>query len=162
MKVKDVSDPATASFLPLVHNVAFCRIASQIQDVLSASPLLPFDELNRLDKELLQWHTDLPIYSKPTSSSTTENQRRQKRSTIAKILETPSMIMHWKYQNLRLLLHRPYLLATALRNGDRSLLSAEEKVGSTRCQAIAARTIEDINDMCPEELLAGWNAVWFM
>ncbi|KAG9800870.1 putative beta-mannosidase, partial [Aureobasidium melanogenum] len=160
--VKDVSDPATASFLPLVHNVAFCRIASQIQDVLSASPLLPFDDLNRLDKELLQWHTSLPIYLKPASSSTTENQRPQKRDTIAKILETPSMIMHWKYQNLRLLLHRPYLLATALRNGDRDLLSAEEKVGSTRCQAIAARTIEDISDVCPEDLLAGWNGVWFM
>ncbi|KAG9701411.1 hypothetical protein KCU76_g111, partial [Aureobasidium melanogenum] len=150
------------SFLPLVHNVAFCRIASQIQDVLSASPLLPFDDLNRLDKELLQWHTSLPIYLKPASSSTTENQRPQKRDTIAKILETPSMIMHWKYQNLRLLLHRPYLLATALRNGDRDLLSAEEKVGSTRCQAIAARTIEDISDVCPEDLLAGWNGVWFM
>ncbi|KAG9665180.1 putative beta-mannosidase, partial [Aureobasidium melanogenum] len=160
--VKDVSDPATASFLPLLHNVAFCRIASQIQDALSASPLLPFEELNRLDRELLQWHTDLPIYLKPVSASTTENQRSQKRTVIARMLEIPSMIMYWRYQNLRLLLHRPYLLATALRNGDETLLSAEEKVAVGRCKAVAARGISDINDMCPEDLLAGWNGVWFM
>lgn len=72
------------------------------------------------------------------------------------------MIMYWRYQNLRLLLHRPYLLATALRNGDGSLLSAEERVLRGRCQAVAARTISDISEMCPEDLLAGWNGVWFM
>ncbi|KAK5999564.1 hypothetical protein QM012_005417 [Aureobasidium pullulans] len=160
--VKDVSDPATVNFLPLAHNVAFCRIASQIQDALSASPLLPFEELNRLDRELLQWHADLPIYLKPTRMVAAENSRSQKRTETAKALETPSMIMYWRYQNLRLLLHRPYLLATALREVNDSSLSAEERVGVGRCKAVAARTISDISDMCPEDLLAGWNGVWFM
>ncbi|KAI4721451.1 hypothetical protein E4T48_02281 [Aureobasidium sp. EXF-10727] len=159
--VRDISGPATAKFLPLVHNIDFCRIASQIQDSLSATPLLPFEELNRFDKELLEWHTDLPASLKPSISSAVDH-HRAKRTTHTKILETPSVIMHWRYQNLRLLLHRPYLLATALRNGNESSLSAEEKVGIGRCQAIAAQTISDISDMCREDLLEGWNGVWFM
>lgn len=167
-QVKDAQDPATAKFLPLLHNVAFCRIATQIQDALSASPLLPFEELNRLDKDLLQWHSELPGSLKPSTShdSSFSTKRRSskasKRSNTAEILEIPSMIMYWRYQNLRLLLHRPYLLATALRNVPDTSLSAEEKVGVGRCRAVAARTIADISSMCPEDLLAGWNGVWFM
>lgn len=72
------------------------------------------------------------------------------------------MVMYWRYQNLRLLLHRPYLLATVLRAGDNTSLSTEEKVGVGRCKAVAARTISDISNMCPQDLLAGWNGVWFM
>lgn len=70
--------------------------------------------------------------------------------------------MYWSYQNLRLLLHGPYLFATALRNGDETLLSAGEEVAVGRCKAVAARGISDINDMCPGDLPAGWNGVWFM
>jgi hypothetical protein len=157
-------DPATIKFTPLVHNVAFCKIAAQIQDALSATPLLPFSELNRLDKELLQWHTDLPPILKRDMSSVLENRRHKssKQERNREILETPSTIMLWRYQNLRLLLHRPYVLATALRDGNETQLSAEEKVGVGRCQAIAARTIADISNLCREDLLSGWNGVWFM
>ncbi|KEQ94120.1 hypothetical protein AUEXF2481DRAFT_6173 [Aureobasidium subglaciale EXF-2481] len=161
--VPDAQDPETAKFLPLVYNVQFCRIATQIQDALCATPILPFDELNRLDRELLQWHTDLPASLKLDASTNGNSQQSSKsQSDTAGILRTTSMIMHWRYQNLRLLLHRPYLLATALRSGSDATLSAEEKVGVGRCRAVAARTISDISSMCPEDLLAGWNGVWFM
>jgi hypothetical protein len=164
MKVRDMSNPATVKLIPLIYNVAFCKIAAQIQDALSATPLLPFFELNRLDKELLQWQTDLPPILKCDTSSVSNNRRHKasKRFMNRDILETPSIIMLWRYQNLRLLLHRPYLLATALRDGDETTLSAEEKVGVGRCQAVAARTIADISDMCHEDLLSGWNGVWLM
>ncbi|KAI5272131.1 putative beta-mannosidase [Aureobasidium subglaciale] len=161
--VLDAQDPETAKFLPLVYNVQFCRIATQIQDALCATPILPFDELNRLDRELLQWHTDLPASLKLDASTNGNSQQSSKtHPDAAGILRTTSMIMHWRYQNLRLLLHRPYLLATALRSGSDATLSAEEKVGVGRCRAVAARTISDISSMCPEDLLAGWNGVWFM
>jgi hypothetical protein len=159
-----MSNPATVKLMPLIYNVAFCKIAAQIQDALSATPLLPFPELNTLDKELLQWHADLPAALKCDTSSTSKNSRHKssKQPATQEILELPSIIMHWRYQNLRLLLHRPYLLATALRDGIETTLSAEEKVGVGRCQAVAARTIADISDMCREDLLSGWNGVWFM
>lgn len=159
-----MSNPATVKLLPLIYNVAFCKIAAQIQDALSATPLLPFPELNRLDKELLQWHTDLPAVLKYDISSVSGSSRSKtaNRSATQDILKLPRTIMHWRYQNLRLLLHRPYLLATALRDGSETTLSAEEKVGVGRCQAVAARTITDISVMCSEDLISGWNGVWFM
>jgi hypothetical protein len=159
-----MSNPATVKLMPLIYNVAFCKIAAQIQDALSATPLLLFPELNRLDKELLQWHADLPDVLKYDTSSSSKNRRHKssKQSAPQEILEVPSIIMHWRYQNLRLLLHRPYLLATALREGDETKLSTEEKVGVGQCQAVAARAIADISDMCREDLLSGWNGVWFM
>ncbi|PSK51902.1 hypothetical protein B9Z65_3169 [Elsinoe australis] len=77
-------------------------------------------------------------------------------------LKTARLIMHWRYQNLRIILHRPSVLAAALRRVPFSALSAEEKVAVGRCRAVAAQSIADIDSMCEEELIAGWNAVWFM
>lgn len=77
-------------------------------------------------------------------------------------LKTPRAIMHWRYQNLRMLIHRPFLLATALRRTSYMNLSAEEKVAVGRCRIIASQSIADITNTCSEELIAGWNAVWLM
>jgi len=70
--------------------------------------------------------------------------------------------MHWRYQNLRIVLHRPSLLAAALKRISSTGTSAEENLAVKKCRLVAAQTIQDINDMCPAELMAGWNAVWFM
>jgi len=77
-------------------------------------------------------------------------------------LLTTRIIMHWRYQNLRIVLHRPSLLAAALKRISPSGVSAEENLAVKKCRFVAAQTIQDINDMCPAELIAGWNAVWFM
>ena len=78
------------------------------------------------------------------------------------VLKTPRAIMHWRYQNLRMLMHRPFLLAVALRRTPYASMSAEEKVAVGRCRIIAGQTIADIDQTCQEELIAGWNAVWLM
>ena len=78
------------------------------------------------------------------------------------VLKTPRAIMHWRYQNLRMLMHRPFLLAAALRRAPYSSMSAEEKVAVGRCRIIAGQAISDITYTCQEELIAGWNAVWMM
>ncbi|KAK3725398.1 hypothetical protein LTR37_000368 [Vermiconidia calcicola] len=78
------------------------------------------------------------------------------------VLKTPRAIMHWRYQNLRMLMHRPFLLAAALRRKPYASMSAEEKVAIGRCRIIAGQTITDINLTCEDELIAGWNAVWLM
>ena len=83
-------------------------------------------------------------------------------TTCPDVLKTPRAIMHWRYQNLRMLMHRPFLLAAALRRAPYSSMSAEEKVAVGRCRIIAGQTISDITYTCQEELIAGWNAVWMM
>jgi hypothetical protein len=70
--------------------------------------------------------------------------------------------MHWRYQNLRMLMHRPYLLATTLRRASNAALSQEEKMAVSRCRAMASQTIADINANCAESPIAGWTGVWLM
>ena len=70
--------------------------------------------------------------------------------------------MLWRYQNLRMLMHRPFLLAASLRRTPYEVMSAEEKVAISKCRSIAGQCIANINDTCREELIAGWNAVWLM
>lgn len=185
---KDSNGQVSSKILPLISNIAFCKLATRIQDALAATPLLNFDELASLDSELVKWHDDLPSALKPTSpqkeshpssrlsrqraasqrdpiirgASAEEVRKSAKDSSNLDILRTPQAIMHWRYQNLRLLLHRPYLLATSLRRKPYTSLSAEEKVGVGKCRAIASRTISDISEMCEEQLISGWNSVWFM
>lgn len=77
-------------------------------------------------------------------------------------LKTPRAIMHWRYQNLRMLMHRPYLLAATLRRTTKATLSHEERIAMSRCRDMAGQSIYDINANCAENLIAGWTGVWLM
>lgn len=134
--------------MPLIHSVAFCKMATTIQDRLSSSPTIPFDEVVQLDADLVRWWDDLPSYL------TTDLEE-----TIPSFLRVPRLIMKWRYQNLRIILHRPYLLSAALRKTQFQNLTAEEKVSIGKCRLIAAKTIEDISSECKEDVICGWNGV---
>jgi len=70
--------------------------------------------------------------------------------------------MKWRYQNLRIVLHRPVLLNLANRGNQEGPPSQEELVSLGKCRAIAKQTIEDIaREWTPNQML-GWNGVWFM
>ena len=84
------------------------------------------------------------------------------RKECPEVLKTPRAIMHWRYQNLRMLMHRPFLLAAALRRSRFANMSAEEKVAVGTCRILAGQTIAHVNANCQEELIAGWNGVWMM
>lgn len=59
-------------------------------------------------------------------------------------------------------MHRPILLAAALRRTRYANMKAEEKVAVSRCRVVAGQAIADIIDSCEDHLIAGWNAVWLM
>ena len=69
--------------------------------------------------------------------------------------------MKWRFQNIRLVLHRPILLTTALRGSSWGTLTADEKLAVGKCRLIAQNTIEDLSQECMPDLISGWNAVWF-
>jgi hypothetical protein len=71
-------------------------------------------------------------------------------------------VMKWRWQNMRILLHRPVLLSTALRRTPFSILSPDEQVTVGNCRILAAQTIVDISAECLPDLISGWNAVWFV
>ncbi|KAF2221232.1 hypothetical protein BDZ85DRAFT_25779 [Elsinoe ampelina] len=77
-------------------------------------------------------------------------------------LQTSRIVMHYRWQNLRILIARPAILSAALRRMPFSSLSPHEKVTISKCRAVAAQTIHDISTMTKEELIVGWTGTWFM
>lgn len=135
--------------LPVIHASEFCKIATRIQDRLVESPLLPPSETSAFDDEIIHWHDELPSILSDMNESCPD------------FLKRVRYVMKWRFQNIRIVLHRPVLLSTALRRCPFRALTAEEKLAVGKCRIIAAKTIEDISHECLPDLIAGWNAVWF-
>lgn len=114
------------------------------------SPLLTPTETTNYDAEIVRWYEELPSILSNLNES------------CPPFLQRVRLVMKWRFQNIRIVLHRPVLLSTALRRCPFANLSAEEKVAVGKCRIIAAKTIEDISNECLPDLICGWNAVWFM
>jgi len=134
--------------IPLIENIKFCKIATQIQDVLAQSPLMRADERENLDRQLVDWHDNLPWILRTTEP-------------CPESIYTARCVMKWRYQNLRIVLYRPVLLNLANRGND-ATATKEELEAVTKCRALAKQNIEDIaREWTPNQML-GWNGVWFM
>lgn len=181
---------ASLKLLPIIHNITFAKLATRIQDALAGQSMLKQEELLSFDAELVKWHEELPpilrdvVDRRPQVQRTASTNNRRPPKAVAtaathghfdfsqpperdnaqcpEILRVPSAIMHYWYLTLRMLMHRPFLLATALRRASYASMSTEEKVAVSKCRMIAGQAIEDIDRTCQEELIAGWNAVWLM
>jgi hypothetical protein len=70
--------------------------------------------------------------------------------------------MHWWYLNLRILMHRPYLIAASLCRVPEANLSEQDIYAIRKCRMLAGEAITTIDQTCQETLIAGWNAVWLM
>jgi hypothetical protein len=113
------------------------------------SPLLSSAETASYDAQIMKWHEELPsILANPEEP-------------CPEFLRRVRLIMKWRFQNIRIILHRPILLTTALRRAPWVTLSADEKFAVGKCRLIAQNTIEEISQECMADLISGWNAVWF-
>ncbi|CAI4213004.1 unnamed protein product [Parascedosporium putredinis] len=137
-----------AGILPLIENIKFCKIATQIQDMLAISPLLRPEDRRNLDRQLTGWYNNLPWLLRTSDP-------------CAEPLYVARCIMKWRYQNLRMLLHRPVLLTLAS-NGSSGHLSEEEVAAVETCRELACQTIEDVAREWTRNQMSGWNAVWFL
>ncbi|PLB51613.1 hypothetical protein P170DRAFT_471545 [Aspergillus steynii IBT 23096] len=135
--------------LPLLENVRFCKIATQIQEVLAVSPLTRHHEMFHFDNQLLEWYENLPYILKdhePCSES----------------IAVARTVMKWRYLNQRMLLYRPTLLSYAMRRVPYIALRSEERTSIERCREIAEATISDISSTAQSHGMSGWNAVWLL
>jgi len=137
-----------AGILPMIENIKFCKIATQIQDVLAMSPLLPTEDRCNLDGQLVNWYSSLPWLLRTTDP-------------CAEPLYIARCIMKWRYQNLRMLLHRPVLLSLAS-NSMITQVSEQDIAAIETCRELAKHTIEDIAREWARNQMSGWNAVWFL
>jgi hypothetical protein len=137
-----------AGILPLIENIKFCKIATQIQDMLAISPLLRPEDRCNLDSQLVNWYNNLPWLLRTTDP-------------CAESLYIARCIMKWRYQNLRMLLHRPVLLSLAS-SGMVAQVSEQDIAAIETCRELAKQTIEDISREWTRNQMSGWNAVWFL
>ncbi|KXH59612.1 fungal specific transcription factor domain-containing protein [Colletotrichum salicis] len=137
-----------AGILPLIENIKFCKIATQIQDLLAISPLLRAEDRCNLDGQLVNWYSSLPWLLRTTDP-------------CAEPLYIARCIMKWRYQNLRMLLHRPVLLSLAS-NGSLSHVAEQDVAAIETCRELAKQSIEDIAREWTRNQMSGWNAVWFL
>lgn len=136
-----------AGILPLIENIKFCKIATQIQDLLAISPLLRADDRCQLDASLVNWYSSLPWLLRTTDP-------------CAEPLYMARCIMKWRYQNLRMLLHRPVLLSLASNGQTHGTEHDIQAIDA--CREMAKQTIEDIAREWTRNQMSGWNAVWFL
>lgn len=134
--------------VPLIENIKFAKIATQIQDTMALSPLPRAEERSFLDAQLVEWSDKLPWVLRSTDP-------------CPEALYTARCVLKWRYQNMRIVLHRPVLLNLANR-GPKYTPSAEEVSAVELCRAIAKQTIDDISREWTQNQMSGWNAVWFM
>ncbi|KAH8903082.1 hypothetical protein BR93DRAFT_206773 [Coniochaeta sp. PMI_546] len=137
-----------AGVFPLVENIKFCKIAAQIQDILAVLPLVRAEDRHSLDSQLRQWHANLPWLLETDES-------------CAEPLYIVRCVMKWRYLNLRMLLHRPALLALA-GGPSRFVGGPDDVVAVDNCRNLAAETIEDIGRKWKRNQLSGWHAAWFL
>ncbi|TDZ29559.1 NEDD8-activating enzyme E1 regulatory subunit [Colletotrichum spinosum] len=137
-----------AGILPLIENIKFCKIATQIQDLLAISPLLRAEDRCNLDGQLLTWYGNLPWLLRTTDP-------------CAEPLYIARCIMKWRYQNLRMLLHRPVLLSLAS-SGPLPQVAEPDVAAIETCRDLARQTVADISREWTRNQMSGWNAVWFL
>lgn len=134
--------------VPVIENIKFCKIATLIQDTLALSPLPRAEDRDMLDSQLSEWADNLPWILRSTDP-------------CPEALYTARCVMKWRYQNLRIVLHRPVLLNLANR-GNRIVPSSAELAAIEKCRATAKQTIEDITHEWARNQVSGWNGVWFL
>lgn len=142
--------PQHAGILPLIENIKFCKIATQIQDLLAITPLLRTEDRCNLDSQLHSWYSSLPWLLRTTDP-------------CAEPLYMARCLMKWRYQNLRMLLHRPVLLSLASSGLNPHTQACDADLAAIEtCRDLAAQTIEDIAREWARNQMSGWNAVWFL
>lgn len=179
---------ASLKLLPLVHNLAFCTLATRIQDLLATKPLLSLEELTEEDAKLVEWHDELPPILRnvlpqakaasnnrtrdsdvsPRGASSTYRNRKSPElqaledNSCPAMLQTPRASMHWWYLTLRILMHRPYLMAASLSRVPETDLSEQDRYVIQKCRVLAGQAITTIDQTCQGNLISGWNGVWMM
>jgi hypothetical protein len=134
---------------PLIHNIQLCRIINRIQDRLLINSLLDDSEIQFYDDMLLSWFETLPPFLRLPDPNVPDFQDAR-------------VVLKWRYQNIRFLLHRPLVLDTVIQKTPLHCLPTNEQAIVSRCRNIAAESILSIQAEWRPNKICCWNAMWFM
>lgn len=138
--------------LSLNASASYSVIAARVQDRLAQTSLIPTSELKSLDNELLDWYNSLcPILRSGRHSP--------------EPIRLASLLMLYRFFNLRMLMYRPYLLVRSIKVGSIEVGSPAEGdvlTLSEICCSIAKETVDTIiRHWYPNQALA-WHSSWYI
>lgn len=113
------------------------------------APTIPHHEINRFDSQLVSWYEQIPSLLKVEGSS-------HESAMIA------GTTLRWRFQNLRILLHRPTLLKYAIRRVPYSSLSDDDLTSIRKCVSAAYDAIHDMADISVTNPTIGRAVVWWI
>ena len=134
---------------PLIHNIALSSIMDQIQARLQRSPILNTNEISHYDKMLTNFFQELPPFmhmSNPCPQS----------------LKVIRAVFTWRYENIRILLHRAVALDATIRRISMPMLETADKKVVETCRQLAAESIISIKSGWQPTKTSGWHGVWFL
>ncbi|KAE9369807.1 hypothetical protein N431DRAFT_560544 [Stipitochalara longipes BDJ] len=130
-------------------SVEFCKIGTALQDRFARHPPISCKEILEFDEKITGWWENLPPMLKMCEPC--HPAQRMARG-----------LMNARYQNLRLVLHRPRLLTTAMLRKSHSELPTEEQAVLQKCRSIASEIIVDVRKDCFPVQQVVRNSVWFL
>ena len=120
-----------------------------IQSRLQISPILDPREIASFDKMLVEWFERLPLFMRFPHPCSLR-------------LRVVRSVFNWRYQNIRILLHRAVALDATIRQISFSKLGDEEQNVVAQCRQLAAESILCIKSEWQPTKMSGWNGVWFL
>ncbi|KAH8794622.1 fungal-specific transcription factor domain-containing protein, partial [Hyaloscypha finlandica] len=142
-------DPEDFGAMCLRASVEFYKIGTGIQDRFARAPLISSREILEYDTQLLRWESQIP------------GQLRDSEAT-SPCLGAPCALMRSRYLNLRLVLCRPRLLISCLRQVNRTVQQPEERQVIDICREIAEATVQEVAKSWFKNQISAWNAVWLL
>jgi hypothetical protein len=125
----------------LAENVKFAKIATPIQDAFAVSPVMSAQERQEMDKQLAAWHDSQSWPALSNGKFVEAGQEKEKAAVVGdeEAWYLVQCLMKWRYQDLRILLHRPVLLFLANdgNHSDWNRLSADEVTAVEMCRLLS-------------------------
>jgi hypothetical protein len=122
---------------------------ARIQLRLQTSPILDPAEIASFDKTLVDWFRQLPSFMHSPSPCPTH-------------LQIIRDVFNWRYQSIRILLHRAVVLDATIRQLPWAHLGEGDQQVVAKCRELAADSIACIRRDWQPTKMSGWNAVWFL
>ncbi|UKZ48271.1 hypothetical protein TrVGV298_002494 [Trichoderma virens] len=150
----------------LAESVKFAKIATRVQDAFAVSPIIATALRQDIDSQLAAWHLS---QSWPSSRTRSPQKASRDNASYQDAVgdEAPwrftQSLMKWRYQDLRMLLHRPVLLFLANSGcSDWEDCSPDDAAAVKMCLALAIATVEDVEREWTPSRIAGWKAAWYL
>ncbi|KAK0758731.1 hypothetical protein N5P37_008214 [Trichoderma harzianum] len=150
----------------LAEGVKFAKIATRVQDAFAVSPIITTALRQDIDSQLAAWHLSQSWPSSRTRSTqklSRDNASYQDAVGDEAPWRFTQSLMKWRYQDLRMLLHRPVLLFLANSGcSDWEDCSPDDAAAVKMCLALAIATVEDVEREWTPSRIAGWKAAWYL